>query len=179
MQQLYTIINDATRTTDAADWRSKLDATLDTKTFLKYLAINTTIQNWDTYGRMTHNYFLYNNPANGLLTWIPWDNNEALQTGKQSGSLNLNFSGLNASQWSIIRYMYQDAVYKSQYDTYLKETVSGAFNPTSIQALYTSRIDRALRHHRKARLHLFKKFIRVCVGDKYVRKSRSQQSSCG
>lgn len=102
VQQLYTIINDATRTTNAAAWRTKLDATLDTKTFLKYLAINTTIQNWDTYGRMTHNYFSYNNPANGLLTWIPWDNNEALQTGKQGGSLNLNFSGLNASQWPLI-----------------------------------------------------------------------------
>jgi hypothetical protein len=137
MQQLYTILNDATRTTDAAAWRSKLDATLDTETFLKYLAINTTIQNWDTYGRMTHNYFLYNNPANGLLTWIPWDNNEALQTGKQGGSHNLDFSGLNASQWPLIGYLYQDAIYKSQYDTYLKETVSGAFNPTSMQALYT------------------------------------------
>ncbi|MDP5121965.1 MAG: CotH kinase family protein [Spirosomaceae bacterium] len=137
VQQLYTIINDATRTTDAAAWRAKLDANFDTKTFLKYLAINTTIQNWDTYGRMTHNYFLYNNPANGLLTWIPWDNNEALQTGKQGGSLNLNFSGLSSTQWPIIGYMYQDAVYKAQYDVYLKETIDGAFNATTMQALYT------------------------------------------
>lgn len=137
VQQLYTVINDATRTTNAAAWRTKLDAVFDTKTFLKYLAINTTIQNWDTYGRMTHNYFLYNNPANGLLTWIPWDNNEALQNGKMGGSHNLNFSGLNANQWPLIGYLYQDAVYKTQYDTYLKETINGTFEPTTMQALYT------------------------------------------
>lgn len=137
VQQLYTIINDATRTTNAAAWRTKLDGVFDTNVFLKYLAVNTTIQNWDTYGRMTHNYFLYNNPATNLLTWIPWDNNEALQTGKQGGSLNLNFSGLNASQWPLIGYMYQDPIYKAKYDAYLKETIAGPFNPTAIQALYT------------------------------------------
>jgi spore coat protein H len=63
----------------------------DRDVFLKYLAVNTIIQNWDTYGRMTHNYYLYNNPDNNLLTWIPWDNNEALQNSKMGGSLRLTF----------------------------------------------------------------------------------------
>ena len=57
----------STRTTDPATWRTNLEAVFDTDTFLKYLAVNTVIQNWDTYGRMTHNYYLYNNPDNGKL----------------------------------------------------------------------------------------------------------------
>ena len=138
IQSLLTILHDATRTSDAATWRTNLETVLDTDVFLKYLAVNTVIQNWDTYGRMTHNYFLYNNPATNKLTWLPWDNNESLQTGKQGGSHALNFSGLNANDWPLIGYLYQDEVYKAKYDTYVQETINGAFNETSIQALYTS-----------------------------------------
>ncbi|MFY9243292.1 MAG: CotH kinase family protein [Polaribacter sp.] len=138
VSNLLSIINDGSRTTDAATWRTNLEAVLDTDVFLKYLAVNTTIQNWDTYGRMTHNYFLYNNPDTSKLTWIPWDNNESLQTGKQGGSHALNFSGLNAAQWPLIGYIYQDEVYKEKYETYLQETIDGAFNENTIEALYTS-----------------------------------------
>ncbi len=57
VQSLLSIINDGTRTTDPEAWRTNLDAVFDTDIFLKYLAVNTVVQNWDTYGRMTHNYF--------------------------------------------------------------------------------------------------------------------------
>jgi spore coat protein CotH len=30
--------------------------------FLKYLAVNGIIQNWDIYGLMVHNFYLYNDP---------------------------------------------------------------------------------------------------------------------
>ncbi len=138
VQALYNVLHDATRTTDAAAWRAKLDNVLDTDVFLHYLATNTVIQNWDTYGRMTHNYFLYNNPNTKKLTWISWDNNEALQTGNQGGSLPLDFAGLSASQWPLIGYLYQDPVYQAKYKTYVQKVVNGTFNPAKIQALYTS-----------------------------------------
>lgn len=138
IQNLFAALHDGTRTTDAAAWRKKLEAVFDTDVFLKYLAVNTTIQNWDTYGRMTHNYYLYNNPKNNLLTWIPWDNNEALQLGKNGGSHALNFSGLTANQWPLIGYLYQDPVYKAKYNAYLKEVIDGAFKPSSMQTLYST-----------------------------------------
>jgi spore coat protein CotH len=138
VESLLSILHDGTRTTDAASWRTNLEAVFDTDVFLKYLAANTVIQNWDTYGRMTHNYFLYNNPETNKQTWIPWDNNEALQTGKNGGSLPLNFSGLSTSKWPLIGYLYQDAVYKAKYDSYVQEIVDGAFNVSSIQAQYST-----------------------------------------
>jgi spore coat protein H len=136
VKALLSILHDGSRTSSPASWRTKLDAVFDTDVYMNYLAINTAIQNWDTYGRMTHNYFLYNNPATNKLTWIPWDNNEALQTGKQGGSLPLDFAGLNSAQWPIIGYLYQDAVYQAKYKANLKSLTEGAFNPTSMQALY-------------------------------------------
>ncbi len=138
IKNLFTVLHNSTRTTDAATWRTYLEGTFDTETFLKYLAVNTVIQNWDTYGRMTHNYFLYNNPDNNLLTWIPWDNNEALQTGNMQGSLPLNFSGLSSSQWPLIGYLYADPVYKAQYNSYVKEVIDGTFNTSTIQSTYTA-----------------------------------------
>ena len=138
IKNLFTVLHNSSRTTDAATWGTYLEGTFDTETFFKYLAVNTVIQNWDTYGRMTHNYFLYNNPDNNLLTWIPWDNNEALQTGNMQGSLPLNFSGLSSSQWPLIGYLYSDPIYKAQYDTYVKEVIDGAFNTSAIQSTYTA-----------------------------------------
>ncbi|WP_298534722.1 CotH kinase family protein [uncultured Algibacter sp.] len=138
VQALLTTINDGLRETDAATWRTNLEAVFDTDVFLKYLAVNTIVQNWDTYGRMTHNYFLYNNPDMGKLTWIPWDNNEALQDGKRGGSLALDFSDLNTSEWPIIGYMYQDEMYRAKYETYLQEVVDEAFNTSNMQVLYSS-----------------------------------------
>ncbi len=138
VENLLAILHDDIRTTDAPTWRANLEAVFDTEVFLKYLAVNTVIQNWDTYGRMTHNYFMYNNPDTDLLTWIPWDNNEALQLGKREGALPLDFSGLNSAEWPLIGHLYQDAVYRALYDAYVRETIDGAFNTNAIQAAYTS-----------------------------------------
>ncbi|APX99807.1 CotH kinase family protein [Lacinutrix venerupis] len=135
---LLSVLHDGTRLTDAATWRANLDAVLDTDVFLKYLAVNTVIQNWDTYGRMTHNYYLYNNPDTNKLTWIPWDNNESLQTGNMEGSLPLDFSGLNAEEWPLIGYLYQDLVYKTIYNNYVQEVVDGAFNTSTMQSTYST-----------------------------------------
>jgi len=135
---LLSVLHDDSRTTDAATWRTNLEAVFDTDVFLKYLAANTVIQNWDTYGRMKHNYYLYNNPDTNKLTWIPWDNNEALQFGKMGGSLPLDFSGVNASEWPLIGYLYADEVYKAQYDDYVQEIVDGAFSVSNIQSQYAT-----------------------------------------
>ncbi|WP_289044312.1 CotH kinase family protein [uncultured Olleya sp.] len=135
---LLEILNDDMRLSDPETWRSNLEGVLDTNVFLKYLAVNTVVQNWDTYGRMTHNYFLYNNPDTEKLNWIPWDNNEALDIGKMGGALPLDFSGLNASEWPLIGYLYQDSVYKTQYDNYLQEIIDGPFNVATIQSQYAN-----------------------------------------
>lgn len=136
IEALFAALHDDSRTNDPATWRSNLEAVFDVQGFLRYLAVNGIIQNWDTYGRMIHNYYLYNNPDNGKLTWIPWDNNEPLQTGKQGGALNLDFSNLTDSQWPLIAKIYADTEYKADYDAYLSEVIDGAFDTTTMQAKY-------------------------------------------
>ena len=136
IQALFATLHDGTRTSAPESWRAALDVALDTKVFLQWLAVNTVVQNWDTYGRMTQNYYLYNNPGNGLLTWIPWDNNEALQQGKLMGALALDFSNIQRGAWPLIEYLYGDDIYRTQYDAFVRETVEGPFEVDYIQQVY-------------------------------------------
>ncbi len=133
---LFAALHDDTASTDPATWRANLESIFDVDGFLKYLAVNGIIQNWDTYGRMTQNYYLYNDPETSKLTWIPWDNNEALQEGKQGGALALDFADIQTNSWPLIEKIYADEIYKAGYDYYLLEVIGQAFETGTTQALY-------------------------------------------
>ncbi|MCF8200880.1 MAG: CotH kinase family protein, partial [Bacteroidia bacterium] len=108
------------RSSDAAAWRTGLEAVFNVDHFTKYLAINNSIVNWDTYGVMAHNYYLYNHSSKGLM-WIPWDNNESFSkspgitgiTGGPSGPGNAISLTMNevSTAWPLINYIANDAVY--------------------------------------------------------------------
>jgi hypothetical protein len=132
---LYQALHDNNRTTDPEAWRTGLEAVFDVSGFLRYLAVNTVIQNWDTYGVMSHNYYLYNDPETGLLTWIPWDNNEAFTSGNMRGALSVSLEEVSPA-WPLIRYLLDDPIYHAQYLNYLAETIEGPFEPDHMIETY-------------------------------------------
>lgn len=133
---LYQAINSSERSSDPESWKAEVNTCFNVDVFLQWLAANTGMQNWDTYGIMTHNYYLYNNPDNGMLTWIPWDNNEALQEGKQGGALSLSLNEVG-SNWPLINYLVDVKEYRQVYEDYLLEFTEGVFSPDRMIALYT------------------------------------------
>ncbi len=133
--RLYDALHAETRTTDPAAWRSNLEAVFDVSGFLKYLAVNNIVQNWDTYGLMTHNYYLYNDPTTDLLTWIPWDNNEAMKTGRMREPLSLSMDEVN-EKWPLIRYLLDDPVYQAEYEGNLEAVIDGPFDPETLAARF-------------------------------------------
>lgn len=137
VRALYDVINSGLRTTSAEKWKTDLEEIFNVPHFLKWLAANTVIQNWDTYGKMTHNYYLYNDPETGKLIWIPWDNNESLRPGKEGGALSLGFSEVT-NGWPLIRYLINDNSYFSQYKTYTRSFIKDPFDVASFQ----QRVDR-------------------------------------
>jgi spore coat protein CotH len=78
VEALLETLNSDLRLSDPSAWRAQLEPVFDVDDFLQWLAANTVMQNWDTYGSMSHNYYLYNDPTSGQLVWIPWDNNQSL-----------------------------------------------------------------------------------------------------
>lgn len=135
VKSLYDIINSADRISNPDEWKASLEAIFNVDGFMKWLAANTVIQNWDTYGRMTHNYYLYNNPADNKLTWIPWDNNEALQDGKQGGTLSISLNEVSSS-WPLISYLIDVDEYNAVYKSYLRKFIDEVFIPSEMIATY-------------------------------------------
>ncbi len=130
---LYDALHDESRITDSAAYQAGLEAVFDVAQYLRYLAVNQAIQNWDTYGHSTHNYFLYN--TGERLTWIPWDNNEAFQQGKRGGALDLDLQSVTAA-WPMLRYIMDIPEYEAAYKDNLDEFVADVFLPSRMATYY-------------------------------------------
>ncbi len=132
-----TALNSSMRSTDPMQWRTEIEKTFNTDHFMKWLAINTTMLNWDTYGRMAHNYYLYNAPGKGLI-WIPWDNNECMLNRVMNSSSPYSISlSTTTSTWPLIRYFMDDPVYSNLYKQYMKEFTEQVFTTAKMNELFT------------------------------------------
>lgn len=123
---------------DAAAWRAALEATFDVDTYLTTLAINQSMVNWDSYGWMTHNYYLYADPGDGgRLTYIPWDLNESLliNNGGPGGSSSSVLLDEISGDWPLIRNLLDDPVYAQIYAERLAESLAGPFEQTAVNAM--------------------------------------------
>lgn len=113
---------------DPVAWRAQLDGVFDTAGFLRYLALNNLIGNWDAYGRMTHNYYLYGDPDDGgRLTWIPWDFNEAYGEGRGTrDAIDVDLGDVS-SGWPLLTGLAADPVYREAYEAEVAELLSTVF----------------------------------------------------
>ena len=113
---------------DADVWRLNLEQTFNVDGFLKWLAINTVIGDWDTYGFFCHNYYLYGDPDdNGRLNWIPWDHNESLKPAYH----DLDFSQVD-NNFPLIRYLIDDEVYHEIFLDHVRDFIDGAFSEVDL-----------------------------------------------
>lgn len=124
--------------TDAAAWRAGLEARLDVEGFLRWLALNAVIQDWDQYGQMPHNYYLYANPdAGNRFSWIPWDHTFAFATGGGfgGGGLSLSMDEVSAD-WPLIRFLLDDPVYLDVYRGYVAQAAQVEYEPAAAEARF-------------------------------------------
>ncbi|MFT6629126.1 MAG: spore coat protein H [Flavobacteriales bacterium] len=131
VEALYAVLHDDQRTSDEEAWTTALEGVFNVEQFLRYLAANQVMQNWDTYGVMTHNFFLYND--GGALVWIPWDNNEALSDNRRTLSLTVDEVG---DDWPIIRYILDVDSYNARYIELMQEFVANHFNEAQMVETY-------------------------------------------
>ncbi len=127
---------------DPETWRAGLESVFNVDGFLRWLAVNTLIVNWDSYGRMAHNYYLYANHGDSTrLNWIPWDLNLAMSSTLTFGaapSLELDDVG---DGWPLISYLLDDPVYWSTYVRYVRQASEGAFAVDRAQARFQAAHD--------------------------------------
>ncbi|WP_437594326.1 CotH kinase family protein [Sorangium sp. So ce1000] len=133
--------------TDAAAWRAGLEARLDVDGFLHWLALNAVIEDWDVYGRLPHNYYLYSDPnKGGQFTWIPWDHTFAF-TDPDSPGANIGVKALSLSmsevseQWPLVRYLLDDPVYLEVYRGYVAQAAAEEYEPAAAEAWFKAAHD--------------------------------------
>ncbi|MCY1059407.1 CotH kinase family protein [Nannocystis sp. SCPEA4] len=120
---------------DAAAWRDGLAARVDVDGFLHWLALNAVIEDWDVYGRMSHNYYMYADPADGArFQWIPWDHTFAFNTGGQgiggqAVSLAMDEIG---EEWPLIRFLLDDPVYRERYLQFVEQAAASEYTPSAM-----------------------------------------------
>lgn len=131
VKALIAALNNSSRVSDRPLWKKQLEAIFDVKSYLKYLAVNNTVGNWDTYGQVMHNYFLAN--TDGVLRWIPYDLNLSFQMkgGLNRTALTMEMKEVG-SQWPLIRYIVDDPEYFAFYKAAVKDFVEKNFTPTAM-----------------------------------------------
>lgn len=118
---------------DAATWREGLERSFDAPEFLRWLALNSVIKNWDTYGQMAHNYYLIADPDHdGRLMWVPWDNNMAMMDGGMGNAPGGDSAGSMlhtdvGDNWPLIRRLLDDPVYMGIYKDAVREAADGVY----------------------------------------------------
>jgi len=64
-----------THRADDATFAAKIDSLLAVDEFLRYVAVTSAVISFDSFLSTGHNYYMYVNPADGLVYFIPWDLN--------------------------------------------------------------------------------------------------------
>lgn len=130
---------------DRAAWRQRIEARFDVNGFLRWLAANTVVGNFDAYGGLSaHNYYLYGSPRHrDRLFWIPWDHDLAISGsgigggGGAAGTVDLFHQSINAS-WPLIRFFMDDPVYRAAYRAHVEDLVNTSLEPGRVGAILRS-----------------------------------------
>ena len=123
---------------EGESFRSALEAGFDVDGFLRWLAVNTVMVNWDQYGTMAQNHYVYGVPEDsGRLTWIPWDYSLSLMnvgpTGEALDTTSV-FHDEVGDEWPLIRRLMDDEVYRARYEELLAEALVGAMEVETFRA---------------------------------------------
>jgi hypothetical protein len=122
---------------DDATFRAKIGSLLAVDEFLRYVAVNSAILNFDSFLSTGHNYYLYLNPADGRMYFIPWDLNMTfgaygwLGTDEEIArtSITRSFADHNI----LIERLLAIDEYARAYRAHLRKLVKAGLNPGAMR----------------------------------------------
>jgi len=145
VKNLISVINASNRTTDSAAWHRALEKVINVSEFLNWLAVNTAIYNWDTYGALAHNYYLYNDT--GRFRWIAYDIAFSFNLGQTMMSRtsiwydgSSGFGGFGGGSYPLIKNLLADKTYCETYRAHMVKAIAPE-GPAS-DANYKAKVDR-------------------------------------
>ena len=122
--------------TDVALFRAKVGGYLDVDEFLRFIAVNAFIENWDSYIGGGHNYYFYLDPSDDKFRFLPWD--EDLAMGSRGGGMGgggFNVLTPYRNNQPLIYWLLDDPTVQARYRVILKELSEGALSRANIRKL--------------------------------------------
>ena len=121
---------------DDATFRAKIGSVLAVDEFLRYVAVSSAVVNFDSFLSTGHNYYIYVNPADGLIHFIPWDLNMSfggygwLGTDEELADTSITRS--YADHNILIERMLAIDEYAKAYRAHMKKLADLGFNAQAI-----------------------------------------------
>ena len=122
---------------DVALFRSRIGSYIDVDQFLRFVAVNALISNRDSFLGGSHNFYLYLDPKDGLVRFIPWDQDLSMGTrggGRGPGAQTDVLQPFSGDQ-PLIYWVLDDPARAAQYRAIVKELGTTVFTETKLLAL--------------------------------------------
>jgi spore coat protein H len=119
---------------EAALFREKIGTYLDVDEFLRYIAVNSFLVNWDSYLTGNHNYYFYLDPKDNKVRFIPWDldlSSGGRMGGPAVGDMMRPYTGDNP----LIYRLLDDPAVAERYRALLKDFSKTVFSRAEIEKL--------------------------------------------
>jgi hypothetical protein len=122
---------DGTEYASDEEFMQALEEVLNVDAFLRYMAVITVLNNWDSYAYTGNNFYLFNNPVAGRFEWIPWD----LTWGGEASALLFATPMLGLLERAPLSdTVFQVDEYRSRYAAYVDLLLVYWFNSENVSA---------------------------------------------
>jgi hypothetical protein len=119
--------------TDVALFREKIGTYLDVDEFLRFVAVHLFIANNDSYISGNHNYYLYLDPKDDKIRFIPWDEDLSMNNGRGASGPDILRPPVNNN--ALIYWLLDDPAIAERYRTIVKELAATVFTAESLNRL--------------------------------------------
>jgi spore coat protein H len=114
-------------------FREKIGTYLDVDEFLRFVAVHLFIANGDSYLSGNHNYYLYLDPKDDKIRFIPWDEDLSMNNGRGANAPDLLRPSVNNN--ALIYWLLDDPTVMARYQAIVKELAETVFTTESLNKL--------------------------------------------
>lgn len=122
--RLWAALGDEGRQAQPGAWRRNVTTVFNVDGFLRWLAANTVLGNWDAYGYIEHNYRLYAEPCTGRLHFVAEDFDQVFSRAPDRVVYADPLHASVGRNWPLIRSLLDDDVFFLQYIGHLEAAVA-------------------------------------------------------
>ncbi len=149
---------------------AELEEVIDLDTFLRFWAVESLLSFWDGYTSNQNNYFIYENPKDKRLHWIPWGADSIFFPAPAMVDLPRGAESVNANSL-LAHLLYADSRVRARYLETLKDVMKTAWNEEQMLA-EIDRVQELLEPHVHVEQKRFGRKIRKV--QRFIEKRRGK-----